>query len=136
MPAIQYYHPHQNIVVDECIVATKARTGMKQYMKDKPTKWGCELFVLADSLNGYSCDFSIYEGKAQPPSGKGLSFDVETFEVITYMWINFIPANGALVPVEPCGRMVWTFHVPSSMSLKRKKGNALDPEKLFVVCVL
>lgn len=32
--------------------------------------------MLADSRNGYTCDFSIYEGKAQSPSGKGLSFDV------------------------------------------------------------
>ncbi|XP_041939676.1 piggyBac transposable element-derived protein 4-like [Alosa sapidissima] len=70
-----YYHPHQNLAVDERMVATKAKIGMKQYMKDKPTKWGYKLFVLADSSNGYTCEFSIYEGKARTPSGNGLSFD-------------------------------------------------------------
>ncbi|KAK1784006.1 hypothetical protein P4O66_004496 [Electrophorus voltai] len=70
-----YYQPHQNIAVDERMVATKARISMKQYIKDKPTKWGYKLFVLGDSANGYTWNFSVYEGKARKPSGKGLSFD-------------------------------------------------------------
>ncbi|KAL2087426.1 hypothetical protein ACEWY4_016254 [Coilia grayii] len=70
-----YYHPYQNLAVDERMVKTKASIGMKQYMRDKPTKWGYKLFVLADSKNGFTCNFSIYEGKAKSPSGKGLSFD-------------------------------------------------------------
>ncbi|XP_060784757.1 piggyBac transposable element-derived protein 4-like [Neoarius graeffei] len=71
-----YYHPHQNLAVDERMVATKARIRMKEYMKYKTTKWGYKLFVLADSQSGYTCDFSIYEGKAQCLSDSRLSFDV------------------------------------------------------------
>ncbi|KAK1791141.1 hypothetical protein P4O66_002174 [Electrophorus voltai] len=70
-----YYQPHQNIAMDKRMVATKARISMKQYIKDKLTKWGYKLFVLADSSNGYTCNFSVYEGKARKPSGKGPSFD-------------------------------------------------------------
>lgn len=44
-----YYHPRRELAVDERMVATKAKTGMTQYMKDKPTKWGIKLFVLAES---------------------------------------------------------------------------------------
>lgn len=69
------YHPKKQLSIDERMVATKARTGMTQYMKAKPTKWGIKLFVLADSSNGYTCDFNIYTGKSRLASGLGLSFD-------------------------------------------------------------
>ncbi|CAL9699749.1 unnamed protein product [Knipowitschia caucasica] len=68
------YHPDRHIAVDERMVATKARLSFKQYMRDKPTKWGLKWFVLADS-NGYTLDFQLYTGKSAG-SGKGLSFDV------------------------------------------------------------
>ena len=32
-------------------------------MKDKPTKWGIKVFVLADSRNGYVKRIQIYTGK-------------------------------------------------------------------------
>lgn len=73
-----FYHPHQNIAVDERMVASKARICLKQYQKDKPTKWGYKLFVLADSLNAYTWDFSINKGKFpvdQSQQGKGLSYE-------------------------------------------------------------
>ena len=59
-----HYHPGKNLAVDERMVATKAKTGMTQYMRDKPTKWGMKLFVLAESRNGYTINFNIYHGKA------------------------------------------------------------------------
>lgn len=69
------YHPRQHISVDERMVATKARIKLKQYMRDKPTKWGLKFFVLAD-VNGYTVDYKLYSGKGSSVSGKGLSFDV------------------------------------------------------------
>lgn len=76
-----FFHPFQNIAIDERIVATKARNGLKQYMKAKPTKWGYKLFVLADSLCVYTWDFFIYKicickSPAAPiPQNKGLSYE-------------------------------------------------------------
>ncbi|KAF3837717.1 hypothetical protein F7725_009485 [Dissostichus mawsoni] len=43
-----FYHPHKYLFVDERMVASKAKTGMTQYMKAKPNKWGFKLFVIAD----------------------------------------------------------------------------------------
>ena len=63
-----HYHPRKELAVDERMVATKAKTGMTQYMKDKPTKWGIKLFVLAESSSGYTANFNVYSGKSSSAS--------------------------------------------------------------------
>ena len=50
------YQPFQRVAIDERMVKSKHRSGIRQYIKNKPTKWGIKLWVLADSTNGYTCD--------------------------------------------------------------------------------
>ena len=69
------FHPGQEISINDQMLAPKAHIGPKQYMKNMPTRWGYKLFVLADSRNGYTWDFFIYEGRTQGNSGKGLGYD-------------------------------------------------------------
>ena len=72
------YQPFQRVAVDERMVKSKHRSGIRQYIKNKPTKWGIKLWVLADSLNGYTCDFDVYIGRnaGQEVSPNGLGYDV------------------------------------------------------------
>ena len=41
----------------------KNRLGIKQYIKNKPVKWGLKSFLLCDSTNGYVTNFEVYSGK-------------------------------------------------------------------------
>jgi hypothetical protein len=52
----------QNLVLDEQLYGTKAHSYMKQYLPDKPHKWGYKLFVLTD-VQGYVYSFEIYSGQ-------------------------------------------------------------------------
>ncbi len=53
---IELYQPVRQLSVDEWMVKSKARSHMIQYMKNKPTKWGFKLWVIADPM-GFTCDW-------------------------------------------------------------------------------
>ncbi|XP_061184352.1 piggyBac transposable element-derived protein 4-like [Saccostrea echinata] len=59
----QEYIPHQHVSVDEAMIPFKGRLGMKQYMKDKPIKFGIKMWVAADAVTAYCHNFEIYVGR-------------------------------------------------------------------------
>ncbi|XP_039300501.1 piggyBac transposable element-derived protein 3-like [Nilaparvata lugens] len=63
--------------VDEMMIPFKGRSSIKQYVKNKPHKWGIKVFCLA-SRSGLLIDFEVYIGKGTAPSdsGLGLSGDI------------------------------------------------------------
>lgn len=58
------------------MVKSKGRSGIWQYIKDKVTKWGYKLWVLADPDTGYTAQFSVYTGYREQPGPHGLALDV------------------------------------------------------------
>ena len=57
------YTVHQPVTIDEAMIPYKGGLSFKQYMKNKPTKWGIKVFVLSDATNGYIYRLQIYTGK-------------------------------------------------------------------------
>jgi hypothetical protein len=57
------YNPHQNVSIDEAMIAFRGRLGFKQYMPAKPTKYGIKVWMRGDPTNGYTNDFQVYTGK-------------------------------------------------------------------------
>jgi hypothetical protein len=76
------YKPKQNLSLDEAMVAFKGRSHFKQYMPNKPTKWGFKVWVIAESDSGYVLQVDVYTGKTAVPARAaarkvfGLGFDV------------------------------------------------------------
>ena len=73
---LDLYQPMQNVAIDERMVESKHRSGMRQYMPAKPVKFGSKLWVLADSHNGYTCNFQIYTGKGEALHENGLGYTI------------------------------------------------------------
>ncbi|CAC5370491.1 unnamed protein product [Mytilus coruscus] len=63
----QEYTPHRNITVDETMIPFKGRVQFKQYMAQKPHKWGVKAWVLADSQHSYIQYVDIYPGRNAIP---------------------------------------------------------------------
>ena len=57
------YNLHEQVTIDEAMIPFKGRLSFKQYMKDKPVKWGIKVFTLSDATNGYVYRIQIYTGK-------------------------------------------------------------------------
>ncbi|VDI70876.1 Hypothetical predicted protein [Mytilus galloprovincialis] len=66
------YYPSQNVSIDECMVPFKGRLGIKQYIKDKPNKWGIKAFLLCDSMSAYCFRFEIYIARNSEFEGENL----------------------------------------------------------------
>lgn len=60
---LESYRPHRENSIDEAMVKFKGRSALKQYVPKKPTKRGFKVWVRADAINGYVCDFQVYTGK-------------------------------------------------------------------------
>ena len=85
----KYYRPHREMSIDEAMVAFKGRSFLKQYLPNKPIKWGFKVWTLADSHTGYVLNFLPYTGKRLAPSQNGLGYDVVTGLAEPYLNKNY-----------------------------------------------
>lgn len=57
------YLPCQFLAVDESMIKGQSRMPARQFMKNKPVRWGLKVFALAESSTGYILNAELYEGK-------------------------------------------------------------------------
>ena len=61
----------QNLSVDEQVAPYKGQSSMKQYLPNKPKKWGYKFFVLADN-KGMIYNFIPYTRKIEPVENRNV----------------------------------------------------------------
>lgn len=100
---IEEYHS-----VDEQIIPFKGRNHLKQYVKNKPHKWGYKVFTRAGA-SGIMYDFRIYQGKGTcNDSELGVSANIvlelcktlpegKNFKVFFDNWFSSLPLAVALL---------------------------------------
>lgn len=59
------YRLSRDISIDETMVPHKGRLSFKQYIKNKPKRWGIKLWVLCQADTGYVYRFQVYFGKQE-----------------------------------------------------------------------
>lgn len=101
----QYYIPKRQLSIDETMRKYKGRIYFRQYIPNKPVRWGIKLWSLCESDTGYLLDWNIYTGKENNPldEGQGLGYNV----VMRLMRDDFVR----------CGHHLYTDNFYSSPDL-------------------
>ncbi|XP_037042056.1 piggyBac transposable element-derived protein 4-like [Bradysia coprophila] len=85
------YQPSAVVTIDESMIPFKGRYTLKQYMPNKPIKWGYKVWCLCDSYTGFVIAFFVYTGKDDTPKNITLGEKVVT-KLVEAAKIERIPA--------------------------------------------
>ena len=61
----RYYSPRQQLSLDQGMIPTKNCLAIKQYIRNKPVRWGIKSFLLCEAKTGYILDAEIYTGRVK-----------------------------------------------------------------------
>lgn len=67
------YSPSRNLSVEETLIKFKGHLSWRQFMKDKPARFGLKKVTPADSANGCVLHIIVYTGKENAADSKGLA---------------------------------------------------------------
>jgi hypothetical protein len=79
----------KELSIDEMMIRFKGRCAWKQYMPDKPIKWGLKVWGLCNAKNGYLLNFELYCGKSDEAVGLATSIVLKLIvEMMAVQTIN------------------------------------------------
>jgi|UniRef100_A0A2S2QA34 hypothetical protein len=58
-----YYNLNPNVTIDEMLESFRGRCSFRQYMPNKPAKYGIKVHALVDSKTYYDFNMEIYAGQ-------------------------------------------------------------------------
>ena len=99
------YTPAQHIAIDEGMVPWKGRLSFRQYLPNKPDKFGIKLYQLSESKSGYICDFEVCTGKDFDPNPDGDEEDKQlghSYNVV----LGLLRINNFLIKATLCIRII------------------------------
>ncbi|XP_038576656.1 piggyBac transposable element-derived protein 4-like [Micropterus salmoides] len=79
----QMYNPGADVTVDERLVPFRGRCAFKQYMPNKPGKYGIKIWTACDARTSYAFNMQVYTGKpadGQPEKNQGKRVVLEMAE--------------------------------------------------------
>ena len=100
------YVPHEHVTVDEPMVPFKGRLGFKQFMREKPVKFGIKLWVCADAVTAYCYNLEVYTGKHGP-------------QVHRLMGLSARVVIGLTKPIHNFGHIIYTDNFYTSPVLAK-----------------
>ena len=69
----RHYKFSKRLTIDECMIKFNGRLSFKQYIMNKPVKWGIKGFLICNSYNGYCYNIKLFYGKKTTPLSEKLS---------------------------------------------------------------
>ena len=93
---LRNYSPSEFVTIDEMLVAFRGRCPFRQYIPNKPAKYGIKIQAMADARTYYTCKMEVYAGKQ--PDGP-FKVDNSSFAVVTRL-ISEISGSGRNVTFD------------------------------------
>ncbi|CAD6217968.1 GSCOCG00011411001-RA-CDS [Cotesia congregata] len=145
-----FFQAGQDISVDEAMIGYKGRIFFKQYMPQKPTKWGIKVWTIANSHSGYLLKCDIYLGKKQesqndlllgeqvvmhltePFTGKWHHVYFDNFFTLFRLMLLLLDKNTYACGTVRSNRQNWpeAFKKPKKLKLKQGESRVLQSGKV------
>ncbi|XP_062864594.1 piggyBac transposable element-derived protein 4-like [Trichomycterus rosablanca] len=91
------YNPGPHVTVDERLVPFRGRCPFRQYMPNKPAKYGIKIWAACDAKSSYAWNLQVYTGKSPggaPEKNQGMCVVLEMTEGLQELASEILKMQG------------------------------------------